>query len=308
MSANASSGDLIADRRYAWAMGAFAERDFEAAADLLAQTIEAAPWWAPAHAALGDALAKMGRNAEAAEAYAQAAALDPAGVLGADLKRAALGADAAPPSAPAAYVRALFDEYAPRFESHLREALAYRGPEILMDGLERVCVARGGAALRFARVLDLGCGSGLMARPLRDCADHIAGVDLSPAMVELARRTGLYDNAEAGDVTAFLSAQAPASCDLVIAADVFVYIGDLAPVFAAAARALSAGGLLAFTVQKGEGADWALGADLRYGHRREYLLALATEHGFAPALIEDASTRRDAGADVPGLVGVLVRT
>ncbi len=302
MSANASSGDLIADRRYAWAMGAFAERDFEAAADLLAQTIEAAPRWAPAHAALGDALAKMGKNAAAAQAYAQAAALDLDGVLGADLKRAALGADAAPPSAPAAYVRALFDEYAPRFESHLREALAYRGPEILMDALARV------RSPRFARVLDLGCGSGLMARPLRDCADHIAGVDLSPAMVELARRTGLYDNAETGDVTAFLSAQAPASCDLVIAADVFVYIGDLAPVFAAAARALSSGGLLAFTVQKGAGADWALGADLRYGHRRQYLLALATEHGFAPALIEDASTRRDAGADVPGLVGVLVRT
>lgn len=307
MSANASSGDLLADRRYAWAMGALAEADYAAAADLLAQTIERAPAWAPARAALGDALAKMGRNVEAAEAYAQAAALDPAGVLGADLKRAALGVAAAPSSAPAAYVRALFDEYAPRFESHLREALAYRGPEILMDGLERVCAARGRAP-RFARVLDLGCGSGLMARPLRPCADHMAGVDLSPAMVELARRTGLYDHAEAGDVTAFLSAQAPASCDLVIAADVFVYIGDLAPVFAAAARALSAGGLFAFTVQRGEGADWALGADLRYRHRRDYLLALAAEYGFAPAIMEDASTRRDAGADVPGLVAVLART
>lgn len=301
MSANASSGDLIADRRYAWAMGAVAEGDLEAAVDLLRQTIEAAPAWAPAHAALGDALAKMGANADAALAYAQAAALDPQGVLGADLKRAALGADMAPAAAPAGYVRALFDEYAPRFEAHLREKLAYRGPEILMDALERV------RAPRFARAVDLGCGSGLMARPLRACADHIAGVDLSPAMVELARRSGLYDRAETGDVTAFLSAQAPASCDLVIAADVFVYIGDLAPVFAAAARALRTGGLFAFTVQKGEGPDWALGADLRYVHTPAYLQRLAAEIGFQPALIEDASTRRDAGADVPGLVAVFAR-
>jgi len=307
MSAHASSGDLLADRRYAWAMGAFAEQDFEAAADLLRQTIEAAPNWAPAHAMLGDALAKMGANADAAEAYMQAAALDPAGVLGAGLKRAALGADSAPASAPAAYVRALFDEYAPRFEAHLREKLAYRGPEILMEALARACAAQG-RALRFARALDLGCGSGLMAHPLRACSDHIAGVDLSPAMVELSRRSGLYDRAETGDVEAFLAQEPPASCDLVIAADVFVYIGDLAPVFAAAARALSAGGLFAFTVQKGAGAEWALGADLRYAHTRGYLQRLAAENGFQATLIEDASTRRDAGADVPGLVAVFVRT
>lgn len=306
MSANASSGDLLADRRYAWAMAALAERDLAAAIDLLRQTIDVAPHWAPAHAALGDALAAEGDKAGAAEAYHRAAQLDQAGVLGADLKRGALGLEPPPPIAPIGYVRALFDDYAPRFEAHLREALAYRGPEILIDAIDRACAACGRAP-RFRRALDLGCGSGLMAHPLRPRTEEIVGVDLSPAMAELARRAGLYARVEAGEATAFLNAEAPSSCDLVVAADVFVYIGDLAPIFAAVARVLTPGGVFAFTVQRGEGADWALGADLRYAHARSYLLRLATAHGFAAALLEEASTRKDAGADVPGLVAAFTR-
>ena len=42
-----SSGDLLADRRYAYAMAAAKEADHEAAADLLAQTLEIVPDWAP---------------------------------------------------------------------------------------------------------------------------------------------------------------------------------------------------------------------------------------------------------------------
>ena len=185
-------------------------------------------------------------------------------------------------------------------------ALAYRGPDLLRDALRRTREARG-RAFRFDRGADLGCGTGLMAKALRPRVDSMHGVDLSPKMIEAARATGLYNHLSTGDLLAFLADETTAGFDLVVAADVFVYVGDLDAIFAQCARVLETGGLFAFSAQRGAEADWALGADLRYFHSPGYVRRLAKQHGFDVALIEDASTRRDAGADVPGLVCVLAR-
>lgn len=300
-----SSGDLIADRRHAWASAAAREGDHAAAAELFEQALELAPAWAPAWFALGEAREKLGARGAAIEAFEQAAARDPSGALGADLRLAALGARAAPASAPAAYVRALFDQYAPHFDTHLVETLSYCGPELLRAAVERACAARG-RPFHFRRALDLGCGTGLMAKALDPRAGAFVGVDVSPKMAEAARATGLYSHLEVGDLGGFLATQGPASADLVVAADVFVYIGDLDAIFAQCARALERGGLLAFSAQAGEDA-WALGADLRYAHSPSYLRALAAARDFEIVCLEEASTRKDAGADVPGLVCVMAR-
>jgi predicted TPR repeat methyltransferase len=302
-----SSGDILADRRFAWALGAAGEGDHAGARDLLEQTLERAPGWAPALLALGDSLQALGESAQAAQAWARAASADPSGVLGAQLRLAARGHAAAPERAPDDYVRALFDEYADRFDAHLVGALDYRGPEILCAALARARAAQD-APMRFARVMDLGCGTGLMAAALGDRAQEIFGADLSPRMAEAARRTGRYVRVEACEAVEALRAHDPGAFDLVIAADVFVYMGDLAPVFREAARTLARGGLFAFTVQKGApGADWALGGDLRYVHSADYLRALAQAQGLVALALEEASTRKDAGADVPGLVAAFAR-
>jgi predicted TPR repeat methyltransferase len=304
---SASSGDLLADRRYEWGAGALKERDFHGAADLFRQAIELAPLWAPAHLSLGDALAGLGDRAGAQAAWGEAARLDPSGVLGAELKIAALGAAAAPATAPREYVRALFDEYAPRFDAHLRGALGYRGPELLLAAIERACEATG-REYWFDRCLDLGCGTGLMAAELWKRVDSMNGCDLSPVMIEGAQLSGKYSHLHVADVVDYLAGNGDDSSDLVVAADVFVYIGALEPVFAQSARVVQPQGLFAFTVQRGEGADWAVGADLRYAHSRAYIERLAAAHGFAVVVLDDASTRKDAGRDVPGLVAVLART
>ena len=303
---HASSGDLLADRRFAWGEAAARESDHAAAADLFAQTLELAPRWAPAWMALGEARARTGDRAGAVAAYASAQALDVTGALGASLRLAALGAVAAPATASPDYVRALFDQYASRFDEHLVTALEYRGPQLLCEALARACLARA-RNFQFHRGLDLGCGTGLMASALHPRVDSFIGVDLSPQMIKAARASGLYNHLHTQGIDAFLALQADAACDLVIAADVFVYIGDLAPVFAASARVLEAGGLFAFTVQRCAGEDWRLGEDLRYAHSSSYLRGLARAHGFAVVSLEEASTRKDAGVEMPGLVCVLGR-
>lgn len=300
-----SSGDLLADRRYAYAEAALKEGDAVAAADLLAQTVEIVPRWAPAWFLLGVARVALLDTAGAAAAFRESLRLDPTDVIGARLHLARLGQAPAAAAMSDAYVRSLFDDYAGRFDEHLTRSLGYRGPALLMQALRKVA----GAAPRFAQVLDLGCGTGLMGEVIRPHAVRLAGCDLSPAMVEKARAKGLYDALAAAELLAFLAGEAPGGADLVLAADVFVYVGDLAPVFAAVARALAPAGLFAFSVQApaGEEAGFVLGDDLRYAHGEAYLRATAAAAGLAVRLVEAAATRLDRGVAVPGLVAVLER-
>ena len=251
---------------------------------------------------LAESWQAQGDAARAAQAYRHCLILDSADTHGASLGLALLGVEAAPAQAPRAYVRQLFDDYADRFDAALLDSLDYRGPALLADALGRTLGPRVGLS-----VLDAGCGTGLTAEVLRPWAATLDGVDLSPAMVAKARRRGLYDSLHEGDLGEFL-ARRPECYDLIVAADVMVYLGDLAPVLAAARLALRAGGALAFTVEKAEGiGSYILGAKHRYAHAVDYIRSQGEFAGFAVALLEDAVTRKDGGQDVPGLVTVLVK-
>ncbi|HUO53340.1 MAG TPA: methyltransferase domain-containing protein [Rhodoblastus sp.] len=302
MISNGSSGDLAADRRYAWARGALETGDFEGARDLFAQTLERAPHWAPAWFGLGEALEALGRRDEAAAAFRDALTCDPADAAGARLRLARLAGET-PVAAPRAYVQTLFDQYSATFDRHLVEKLAYRGPEILGEAVARAAPGR-----IFANMLDLGCGAGLAGAVFRTGARHMSGVDLSPAMIEQARAKGIYDRLVAGDLGEFLAGEPADAADLVIAADVFVYLGDLDPVFAGVARVLRNGGLFAFTCQSlDEGESYAVGADLRFAHSQNYLRGCAARAGLAIGEISPAVSRKDRGADVPGFVALLLK-
>lgn len=292
-----SSGDVLADRRYAYAESLLAE-DPAAAADLLEQTAERVPHWAPLWMALGTAREKQGWTAAAERAFARADTLDPDGLYGAALHLARLqGVGVA--AMPAPYVAALFDDYAARFDRHLVEELGYRGPPLI-----RAAVLQAAGPRRFARALDLGCGTGLMGDAVRDLVDVLDGVDLSPAMLAEAERRQVYDSLEAGEIVQALATRAGASHDLVLAADVFVYVGALDDILLGVARVLRPGGLVAFSVQRSADLPVRLGADLRFAHSAAHVAAALAAAELACLSLDAVSTRRDAGVDVPGLVAV----
>jgi predicted TPR repeat methyltransferase len=295
-----SSGDLIADRRLSYAEILASEGDHDAAADLLAQVLERVPDWPVAWFKLAEVDEKRGQAATAAAAYGRALALDPADELGAALHLARLGAATLPLSAPEAYVRHLFDQYANRFDAHLLDKLGYRAPELLCAAVQSL------GERRFAHVIDLGCGTGLSGAAFRAMAERLTGVDLSPGMVAAARAKRLYDRLEVANIEDFLIAESPASAALVVAGDVLCYVGDLSPVLRAAHEVLEPSGLFAATLQKGEAA-FELGADLRFAHAPSYVQETAAASGFTVAIMSEAASRRDAGADVAGLVVVLRR-
>jgi predicted TPR repeat methyltransferase len=298
-----SSGDVLADRRYDRAKAHAAEGDVATAADLLAQALERAPGFASAWFALGEIRAQGGDRVGAVAAFRAARAADPADRHGAALHLARLGAAEPAAAMTPAYVRALFDQYAPDFDRALVEGLGYRGPMVLCDALRAVAAARH-RPFRFERAVDLGCGTGLVAEALRDCCGAIAGVDLSPAMVAAARRKGLYVEIAVGDMVAFIAGRAKSSCDLVVAGDAFVYLADLAPVCRAVAHALAPDGLFAFTVETHAGTGVVLGEKLRYAHDVEHVRAALDAAGLVPFDIDPVSTRSENGAPVPGLAVV----
>jgi predicted TPR repeat methyltransferase len=294
--------DLMADRRYAYAKAAAADGDWTAAAEMFEQALERAPDWAAAWFALGEARERLGDLDGAADAFRSTLATDPADAQGAAARLALLGKAEPPVALPQAYVARLFDQYAPHFDAHLTEKLGYRAPALIAEALDSTALGR-----RFARALDIGCGAGLMGQALRERVDHLTGVDLSPAMIAKARERGVYDALEVGEATALLQRSAPEAFNLVVAADSLVYIGDLAPAFAAIATALTPDGLFAFTVETGEGAGFVLGPAMRFAHARAYAEATAARAGLRPLLVQPASARREAGVETAGLICVFDR-
>lgn len=247
----------------------------------------------------GSLLRSLGRSEEAVVAFEQAVA------HGADndLIRyylASMTGREAPPAAPRQYVQALFDGYAEGFQEHLIEVLKYRAPTVLVEELRR-----GGG--RFAAALDLGCGTGLCGPLLRDLADRLDGIDLSRNMVEQAAAAGAYDEVMQADLVQFLQ-ETERRYDLVIAADVFVYVGALETVFEGAARLLRPGGRFCFTVEAApDNTDLVLQTSLRYAHSAGYIRRLAEPSGFVIDVMQQHPIRDDQGTPIPGLFAWLTK-
>ncbi|WP_282603642.1 methyltransferase domain-containing protein [Paracoccus sp. PARArs4] len=288
-----SSGDLIADRRAEYAE-AMLPGDANAASEIYLQALELRPDWVAGWFRLGEIRMAAGLPL-ADDAFRRALDLDPEDRLGAalclDLLRDRSLADAM----PSAFVETLFDQYAAGFEESLVEKLDYRAPELIASGL----------AGPLGRVLDLGCGTGLMGTHLRDRADWLEGWDISAEMLREAGAKGIYDRLAKAD----LSALAPQAgrWDLVTAADVFAYLGALEQIVAWVAQALRPGGRFAFTVEAHDGTEaYVLRPSRRFAHAAPHLATLLDHAGF-DARLTPAVLRQDRGMPIHGLVVQAVR-
>lgn len=251
--------------------------------------------------AYNDGLAreKQGDIAGAVAAYKRALALDPADPGGVTIRLAALGQGRAPERAPAAYVATLFDQTAEAFDGMLVEQLGYAVPMMIREVLEKHGVTPA------ARLLDLGCGTGLTGESLADWAGHSTGVDLSEGMIEIADEKEVYDALYIGDAEGFLVAAEGETWDLISATDVVPYLGGLDGFMNAIAARLSPGGHVVFSTETLAdaalaGRDYMVGAKHRFAHGAGYLRRLLADAGLTVISFEDIVVRYDAGIPVPG--------
>jgi predicted TPR repeat methyltransferase len=208
--------------------------------------------------------------------------------------------------APEGYVTNLFDGLARQFERHLVNDLQYQVPEALAKLVRPELDAARGVATR-ARVIDLGCGTGLVGMALAAAGAEIIGVDLSPRMLEIAARRGAYAKLEQGELVEVLARTSAGSVRAVLAADVFIYIGDLAAVFAAVARVLAPQGLFALSVEGLEGGTYSLQPTGRYAQSPGYLRALAAQSGLEERRLERTLIRREGRGHAEGWLALFAK-
>ena len=251
---------------------------------------------------LGKVYEQLGDRDGAIDALRRARKIDPSDPLGASVELMRLGADELS-EMPRAYVRLLFDQYAATFDTALVERLGYRGPSLLLEAVLSACRAHQ-KPTNFKHAIDLGCGTGLVAVAFAHLVDRFIGIDISPGMIEKARARGLYARLEEADMLEGLRTTSDSSVDLVVSADVMIYVADLFPVLKEASRVLASGGLLALTLERHDGDGFILSDGRRYAHSASYLRASMEAVGLVALKLEQHSSRHERGVPVPGLVVV----
>lgn len=212
---------------------------------------------------------------------------------------AAISRIAVPEAANAAYVADIFNDYAPIFEEKLAE-LDYAAPALIQAALSGV-IAQAPATLT---VLDAGCGTGLCAPFLRPWAAVLDGVDLSPGMLDKARERAVYNALEEADLVTFCR-QRPVRYDLIVAADVLCYIGELSAAMTQFFGALTPAGTLAFSVETLQAPEgYTLDPSGRYKHDPEYICQCLESAGLIIRQTQDAVLRSEYGVPVSGMVVV----
>lgn len=259
--------------------------------------------------ALGRAHTRLGRNGQAAEAFAEALKLAPCDASIQHLC-ASVGLRTAPDRAPPAFVETTFDTLADRYD---QEAIAtgYRLPELFRTHL-RDFADRGRPV---QNLLDLGCGTGLLAAATGPFDQGITGIDLSARMLGRAAKTGAYAELWHEDAAGFVLRD-ERQWDVIVMSDVLPYFGDIAAILQGAARRLSPGGSLVVALDelvsnaepdRMAPRSWHLERDGRYRHAGFYLSMAAAHAGLQIGSSERLDLRMGRDRTGDSRVAILTR-
>jgi len=301
---NEAPGDLDA---LAEARRCLQSMDFAEAERLLRCSIERDPHLRNAYELLGKLLYRDARSDEAAAVYRRWLAALPADPVAAHLVAATGGERGArmPLRASDSFISDVFDRAATEFDTALAN-LGYQAPSLLF---ERVAQIPRPADTEW-NALDLGCGTGLCGLLLRPLVTRLVGVDLSRAMLAQAQARGCYDQLLCAEITSFMRTHGE-QFDLITAADVLCYFGDLTAVLTAACACLRPGGWIVFSVEAGEAgeagdpgqiAGFSLLEHGRYTHTTACVETVLSQAGFREPTLSRGMLRFERGAPVDGLI------
>mmetsp|Transcript_12889 Transcript_12889/g.23155 ORF Transcript_12889/g.23155 Transcript_12889/m.23155 type:complete len:614 (-) Transcript_12889:272-2113(-) len=219
-------------------------------------------------------------------------------------------------------VQNLFEDYASTFEHSLVEELGYDGFHRMRGGFDRAMLAEGRVDKKFPLVIDAGCGTGLAGEVFRNISETLVGVDLSPAIIDLAKqsRPDLYSEFKTGDIKEILHQYASQGkqISLLVAADTFIYFNELSILFDAIKMGLAEGGYAIFSlenvsIENEKRLDqlkpnwrWQLTPSGRVAHRKQYVEETARAHSLDTILYEKLDNfRAESGVGVRGHMFVL---
>ncbi len=266
--------------------------DLTAAKSWCKQTLEMRPDYVKGLNEMGILCSQMGQTDEAIAKYKRVLELDSDNSVARHLLDSLLGADSE--KASPAYVEELFDQYASRFESHLAESLQYKTPSTLHSLAKKIL----SDDFRISNILDLGCGTGLCGPLFRPHCGKLYGVDISSKMIKVAYGKKIYDELKSQEIVDYLN-QIENNFDLFLAADVFVYFGNLEPVFQAITESAEEDASFIFSTETTE-SGFALKPSGRFGHSRDYVETVASKFNWKLEDVQSDTLRVENGLNVSG--------
>ncbi len=250
---------------------------------------------------LGIVLMMQNLEQEAATIYEQVLKIDPEEATAKHLLAGLKGENTQ--TAPDTYVASLFDMYADDFDRHLA-SLSYQVPEMLAALIPSKFTPQ--TKQGAWRILDLGCGTGACGVLFKQYAEYMVGVDLSAKMLKSAEEHNIYNELICASIDNYFSKNNE-EFDLVFAADVYVYIGDLKQTFIETTQRMAKGALYAFSTELAseEEADFVLRTSGRYSQKNSYILGLAQECGLEVLVNKEIVVRTDAKGNLDGRLYLL---
>jgi predicted TPR repeat methyltransferase len=200
---------------------------------------------------------------------------------------------------PKEYVKNLFDDFAERFDDSLVKKLDYKLPFLMKELILKLDPTRN----KFKKVIDLGCGTGLSGKGLRDISENLTGIDLSENMVAKARELEVYDHLIVGDIVDTLNSSTE-KYDLFIALDVLIYIGDVKSIFNTVRDCCHKNSFFIFSVETQAEDEYSLLKSARYSHSDEYILKTASD-GFKLIESQEVSLRKEKDGWIAGKIFIL---
>jgi predicted TPR repeat methyltransferase len=269
------------------------------------KALQIRPDYSDAHANLAHTLSSLGRTNEALACYQRQIELDPEAVSAQHHIAALTGKNTE--RAPDRYIENLFDSYADKFDTHLQQELEYEAPAKLAALVER----RLAPVAEKWNILDLGCGTGLVGSAMAPFAQRLVGVDLSEKMLKKANARNIYQRLERSDLLVMMRSEEASSYDVIVAADVFIYLGKIDEIVGEIKRLLRPGGVFAFSIEtldppsneeasRSSEQEYRLKETGRYSQSISYLARLASANDFLSQEMVAVQIRMEKGKPVKG--------
>lgn len=275
----------------------YAQSNWASAITKYQKAIAIRPRYAEAFSGIGNAHKQLEEYEEAKAAFRIAISIRPDDEITKHMIAALEGQTNA--KAPARYVEDLFDEHASNFENSLLYELDYNLPRILADILVQQSKSK-----TLGKVLDLGCGTGLVGNELRGACDYLEGVDLSQSMLDLALSKNVYDKLSKYEIIEYLDYKT-LEFDYFIAADVFIYFGDLSEVFEIIKSKSKRTAKLVFTTEHSDGPDYSLQKTGRFSHSKRYIELLCNQFGWQLSHFSKLNLRKEKQNYIAGALYIV---
>ncbi|WP_131783479.1 tetratricopeptide repeat protein [Legionella gresilensis] len=196
------------------------------------------------------------------------------------------------------YAANLFNNYALYYDEHVQKYLKYSLPQQIFHILSELNITH------CEKTLDLGCGTGLTGQVLRDVSQQLIGIDISKKMLDWARPKGIYDKLIESEALTYLKAEKELY-NLIVAADVLPYFGELSPLFQQISNHLETQGYFIFSTEISSTMPWQLQESARFSHHEKYLEQLAEANSLKMIFKKQIVARHQEGKPLPSWLIVM---